>query len=101
VDGLDECDPNESEQLLHSLERLLRSCRTKLKLFIASREEMDVSQHLSACLRISVSEENIASDICLYVEMAVASKIVSKGLATAPSVIQDIKSTLIKRSQGM
>ena len=101
VDGLDECDPKESDQLLRSLEGLLRSRSATLKIFVASREGMDVSQYLPGCLHVSVSGENIASDIRLYVEEAVAGNIVNKGLTSTPSVIQDIKSSLVKGSQGM
>lgn len=101
VDGLDECAPKESDQVLHSLERLLRDRSAKLKIFVASRKEIDVGRYLSGCMHISVSEENIASDIRLYVEKAVAINIVTKGLTSTPSVIQDIKTSLIKGSQGM
>lgn len=103
VDGLDTCDPKQSEQLLRCLERLLHTSNTKWKLFVASREEaeMDVSQYLAGCLRISASGKHIASDIHLYVDMEVSSKIVSKGLTSTPSIIQDIKSRLTKESQGM
>jgi hypothetical protein len=101
LDGLDECDPKESDQVLHSLERLLLGRTAKLRIFVASRKEMDISRYLSGCLHISLSEENIASDIRLYVERAVAMKIVDEGLTNTPSVIQDIKTSLVKRSQGM
>lgn len=101
VDGLDECDPKESEQLLCSLERLLRSRCTELKVFVASRDEMDVSKYLPGCFRISTSEDNIVSDIQLYIDMAVARKIVNTGLTRSPQIIQDIKSSLLKGSQGM
>jgi hypothetical protein len=87
--------------VLHSLERLLRDRSAKLKIFVASRKEIDVGRYLSGCMHISVSEENIASDIRLYVEKAVAINIVTKGLTSTPSVIQDIKTSLIKGSQGM
>ena len=100
MDGLDECVPNESDQVLDSLKQLLRD-NVKLRVFVASRKEMDVSRYLSGCLHISVSEENIASDIRLYVERAVVIKIVKKGLTDTSSVIQDITTTLIRESQGM
>ena len=99
VDGLDECDSKERDELLYSLDRLQHN--QDLKVFVASREEMDVSQYLPNRLHISVSKENIAADICLYVEKAVANNIVNKGLTSTSSVIQDIKSSLIQGSQGM
>jgi hypothetical protein len=97
VDGLDECVPKESNQLLHSLKQLLCNQNSKLKVFVTSREGTDVSQYLPGCLRISVSEENVASDIHLYVEREVASNIKT----TTPSIIQDINRNLVKGSQGM
>src|SRR6266498_2238351 len=52
VDGLDECVPKEGDQVLHSLERLLCARSTKLRIFVASRKEMDVSRYLSGCSHI-------------------------------------------------
>src|SRR6266536_1818989 len=63
--------------------------------------EMDVSRFLPDCFHIPVSEQNIASDIRLYVGRAVEINIVSKGLTRTPSVIQEIKTRLIEGSQGM
>lgn len=101
VDGLDECSPKESDQILYSLERIFRDRSTKLRIFIASRQEMDINRFLPDCLHISVSNENIAPDICVYVEEVVEIKIVRKGLTSAPSVIKDVKTSLVKGSQGM
>jgi hypothetical protein len=81
--------------------RLLSDRSGKLRIFVAGRKEMGVSRYLSGCLHIPVSEENIVSDICLYVERAVEINIVTKRLTSTPSVIQDVKTSLIKGSQGM
>jgi hypothetical protein len=96
VDGLDECAREDSDQVLHSLKRLL--CDTKLRIFVASGEEMEVNRYLPGCLRVSVSETNIEPDIREYVEKAVA---INQRLTNTPSVIEDIKKSLIDGSRGM
>lgn len=101
VDGLDECVSKESNQVLQSLGGLLRNLNVKLRVFVTSREEVDARGYLSGCFHISVSEENVAPDIYLYIERAVATNIVNKGLTGTPSVIQNIKTSLVRESQGM
>jgi hypothetical protein len=80
------------------LRRLI--CHSNVRIFVSSRDEVDVPQFLKSCLHIHISEDNITADIRSYVEREVTTNIANKR-TNATLLIDDIKTSLIKGSQGM
>ncbi|KAJ5787577.1 hypothetical protein N7457_002567 [Penicillium paradoxum] len=80
IDGLDECDEKECDQVTLSLTRL-RQCDTcTMKIFIASRP--DIEERLFSAgnprYKISVTEEMVKPDMKIYIE-AMLSRMLEQG----------------------
>lgn len=103
IDGLDECDPLHRKRILKCLQGALENAtETKsFKLYMSSREEHDILQSIDSCQTFQCSFSDVAPDIRNYVERAVQDTIVKKRRTEDPKLIQQIKSTLVEKSQGM
>jgi hypothetical protein len=61
IDGLDECGPGEIKKVVTVLIKLLNT--TTASLFIASREELDITRRIQGSIRIRITPENTKEDV--------------------------------------
>lgn len=102
IDGLDECDKTDRDELFKSLSLLIG--KTKTNVFLAARDSIseEVSGHFPSCKHLTMDCSSAQSDIATYVRGAVEQKIQNGDLHVGdPSLIEDIKNALSKGADGM
>ncbi|KAJ5520932.1 hypothetical protein N7463_001385 [Penicillium fimorum] len=102
--GLDECDEKECEQVIPNLTRLRQCDTSSLKIFITSRPNIE-AQLFSAGrprYKISVTEENVKSDMEIYIDVML-SRLLEEGKLKLRdgSLIATISQALRDGSDGM
>lgn len=102
IDGLDECKEKERECLLLWLKAVPVPPTGTVKLFIASRGEVDIKKALSHCLSIEVTAESVAPDIVAVVENVVRAKVAEDKLCVQdPVLVQEVIDALVHGARGM
>lgn len=108
IDALDECPSlnGQREKLLKSLERILVNSPNNLHIFLTSRKEYDIDQHLRSFLsppsRIELNLlthlETLNSDIRHYIDL----KLATDDFNSWPeSVKEEVKQSLVEKSDCM
>ena len=101
LDGLDECSRQERKEVLSTLQKL-GELETVIKVFIASRDEIDIRRAFAAECYIHVSEDDITPDVTRFVKEAVALKLQSGELVVcSDTLVQDIVTALVNGARGM
>ncbi|KAL0630785.1 hypothetical protein Q9L58_010363, partial [Maublancomyces gigas] len=101
LDGLDECQDSDRRQLLKSFTDLIRGGKGLIKIIIASRW-MNLLKSLDSFSQISLESANNSADIGHFVRGIIDEKIEDETIAiTQPSMAEEIKQTLIRKSDGM
>lgn len=90
IDGLDECDPEELEELVQNVTTIA----TKLRVFVASRELPEIRQ-LDGHLQLTIYPDDIAADLRQFVEADVKRLKVGD-----PALITEIVETLVQGAGG-
>lgn len=104
LDAIDECDQIERDTLLSILKKAVESSRSKLKIFIASRPNLD--QEISNTFEIyhhqSMNSPGLHSDIADYVKAIIHEKRINGELKVGnATLVNEIQDTLITGAQGM
>jgi hypothetical protein len=104
IDGLDECEKPDRDDLLDALSSLLRTV-SNVQIFLASRDSIQ-NQIKRAFPRrfyhLSTGTSSTRSDIATYVNAAIAEKLRKEELNVADQhLINDIKAALKKGADGM
>ena len=102
LDGLDECDKVDREQLLRIILHLLKTC-SNLHVLIASRKEVDICQTLKANCETLVVEEKNRADIKRFVTNEINSlwrKIRHIVDPTAGEFFKTVAHNIVNRSEG-
>lgn len=104
VDALDECVPETRGALLSGLKKIIDDASTLVKVFVSSREEVDIMLHLRAMQpHISISASQTKTDVERFVNEGVekcAQVDLLFGEATT-TLLEDIKESLSKGAMGM
>lgn len=103
IDGLDECEKSDRDDLLGAISSLARP-GSNVKLFLASRDSIsrEITRGFSALEHLSMSCPSAQLDIATYVEGTIQEKLQCEDLIVGdPSLIEEIKQALMRGSDGM
>jgi len=103
VDGLDECDKPERKILISSFRRIIAKASTTVKVFIASRTEVDIKAQLAQAVDVQIVASKTKADIELFIDATVDERAESDLFyGTAPlTLVTLIKNALRNGSEGM
>lgn len=99
VDGLDECNREETLDVLKGFRQLLKfpSC----KVFISCREEVKVLRGIPGSIRIWITAEDTKADIAAYLDEEIRMKQCDRPISDNQVVIDHIKQELLNKAEGM
>ena len=99
IDALDEC--NDRMKLLEQL-HLIIGAGSQLKIFMTSREEVDLKKSLGSLPQLSLSGSGTTGDIRLYIEHQLEKLITSGELRFRNPILKDeIRDALSAKADGM
>lgn len=104
IDALDECDRREREHLLDALSQIVKESAGMVKIFISSRDDMDIVRHLAGCPNLLISAESNQEDIAAFVHSEVDKQIEKRRLLSgqvSERLRHKIKQVLCDQAQGM
>lgn len=104
IDALDECNRQERQYLLDGLSKIVKDSTGTVKIFVSSREEMEILDHLDGCPNVQIGAKNNQSDIEFFVNSEVGRLIQRKKLLRGdvpPKLRQRIEQVLCEQAQGM
>lgn len=102
LDGLDECKEGERYLFLRRLQDLSNSSTTPVKLFIASREEVDIKEAIGNSLSIRTAGPQVSLDIAAVVRNLVQTRVEGRrSWSQDPVLLQEIVDALIAGARGM
>lgn len=103
IDGIDECKDDDRRQLLLYLNKLIRISKSKVKIFVSSRPEVDISKSLGNFHPIVLDPSTTRSDIEVFIHDVIDQKLQPGGglVINHSSMAGEIKLALIDGSNGM
>ncbi|KAL6690771.1 hypothetical protein J3F84DRAFT_398058 [Trichoderma pleuroticola] len=100
LDALDECEMDTREALARILRNLVSKGEGTVKVFIASRKEADIEEHLGLRKLVEISTADNKEDIEKYVEEEI-SKVGIIWRSVSAEIKEQVKKTIGKKSDGM
>ncbi|KAL7905457.1 hypothetical protein GGI35DRAFT_471675 [Trichoderma velutinum] len=100
LDALDECEMDTREALARILRNLVDKGEGTVKIFIASRKEADIEEHLSLQKLVEISTADNKDDIEKYMEEQVA-KVGGIWRSVSTEVKEQVRKTIGEKSDGM
>ena len=104
IDALDECDPDRRHQLLQALDLLLEKSAHLVKVFVSSRDHIDIVLKLQKHRDIYIGVNDNKQDIIRFIQSEIQ-KVQSEGRllrGMVSSELQDsISDILARKAQGM
>ncbi|KAI9666864.1 MAG: hypothetical protein M1831_001369 [Alyxoria varia] len=91
VDALDECAKDTRQDLVNAFSRLLQESSGLVKLFISSRDDLDIVLHMNAYPDIKIEAQDNKDDILRYVESSVDRLICEKKLLPTETVTDSLR----------
>lgn len=104
IDALDECDRREREYLLDALSQIAGDSTGTVKIFISSRDDMDIVRYLAGCPNVQISAKSNQDDIATFVHVEVDKQIKKRRLLSgqvSDTLRHKIKQVLCDQAQGM
>ena len=104
IDALDECNRQEREHLLDSLSQIMKESSGIVKVFISSRDDMDIVRSLAGGPNVLISAKSNQDDIATFVNNEVDKQIQKKRLLAghvSETLRRKIKQVLCDQAQGM
>ena len=104
VDGFDECRKPDRMILLKILQRIMSTSRSKIKIFLSSRENIigDIDRVFATCHHVSMDCEEANADILTYVKDLIDDQVLNGDLEIGdPQLKQEIQSALANGANGM
>lgn len=104
IDGLNECPQAERGIVLGILSRVMSSSRSRMKLFLSSREGVteDIRRVFYTSRQVTMRCAEAQTDVTTYVEGIIKDKIESKDLAIGDiKLVGEVKDALIQGANGM
>jgi hypothetical protein len=100
IDGLDECDEGSRDHILDTLDHLVQYSSSIVKVFVASRNDKDLTQHYSSSPNLEIEATHNQEDI----EKLIMNKICSSPWAAegmSVHVREEVVRLFQEKSQGM
>lgn len=104
IDALDECDPKERWRLLEVLGTIIQSSTGLVKIFVSSRDDIDITLELANVPNLYVDARDNGGDIERFVCREVAQSIESRRLLCGQitdELKEQIISTILAKAKGM
>ena len=104
IDALDECNRQEREHLLDALSQIMKESSGTVKVFISSRDDMDIVRSLAGGPNVLISAASNQDDIATFVNIEVDKQILMKRLLAghvSETLRHKIKQVLCDQAQGM
>jgi hypothetical protein len=104
IDALDECRPDRRHELFQSLKDLVEKSARTVKIFLSSRDDMDIIHSWSSSPNISITANENGEDIERFIHSEVESSINSRKLLygeVSNELKSEITKCLIDKAQGM
>ena len=104
IDALDECNRQERGHLLDSLSEIMKESIGIVKIFISSRDDMDIVRSLAGGPNVLISAKSNQDDIATFVNIEVDKQIEKKRLLAglvSETLRHRIKQVLCDQAQGM
>ncbi|KAF4995982.1 hypothetical protein FDECE_12608 [Fusarium decemcellulare] len=99
LDAMDECDPESRQDLLDTLDDVVKAKHPTVRLFLSSRRDADIRRHFEDRPKIEVEASCSQHDIGVFVETKLQS--VKNFRVRPPELRQHIKDTLMAKNEGM
>jgi hypothetical protein len=104
IDGLDECDPTRRQDLLDTLQEIMKKSNNVVKIFVSSRDDHDLVHRLSQTPNVYIEAADNMSDIRKFVITSV-DEAIKKERILCGRVLWDLRQTifdtLISQANGM
>lgn len=104
IDALDESDPDQRPELLRALKSILQSSTTLVKIFISSRDDLDIKLELEHVPNLYIKALDNSGDIDRFVRREVV-KCIAENYSLRNNVTDEFKeqiiSTIQEKSNGM
>ncbi|KAK2468826.1 hypothetical protein H9L39_19588 [Fusarium oxysporum f. sp. albedinis] len=97
LDALDECNPATRENLVSTMEHILKESPCLVKIFVSSRDDQDIVYRLRHYPNLELSSHKNSSDIAKFVESETCSLMSSGKLLRYSSAQQELKQGIIQR----
>lgn len=105
LDALDECDPGQRRHLLTTLQDLLTSSPTLVKIFVSSRDDQDIVYRLNGYPNLAISSTRNHEDIVRFVNTETQSLIKTGNLLRSSPRKEELQAMIIDavtaRADGM
>jgi ankyrin repeat domain-containing protein 50 len=100
LDGLDECDTDTRSSLIEALDKLIEKSSKLVKIFIASRNDKDLTNRYEGGHNLEIQASDNQQDIELFVEFKMRESTWCRDYMPE-EVRQEVLRTFRKKSQGM
>lgn len=100
LDALDECEMDTREALARIFRNLVDEGEGTVKIFIASRKEVDIEEYLGSQRLVEISTADNKDDIEKYIDVEIA-KIDGVWRAVSAEVKEQVKKMIGEKSDGM
>ena len=104
LDALDECSEEVRSDLLQGLLSVIGKVKCPLKVFIASRHNLDIEIYLQDLPHVCIEARDNAEDIENYVRQQLTSRVQNKRLLqgnVSPELSQFIEEVILRDANGM
>lgn len=104
IDALDECRSGQRHQLLQALDLLLEDSVHLVKVFVSSREDVDIVLRLQNCLNIHINVDDNTDDINRFVQAEIRKALTDGRLLNgriSPELQRRITENLVTKAKGM
>lgn len=102
IDALDESDPIERCRLLEVLNNVVQSSAGVVKIFVSSRDDVDIQLRLEKVPNLYIEAQDNEEDIKRFINREMADSIKNGRLTRLPAEVKDkIVSTLVSKAGGM
>ncbi|KAJ0419784.1 ankyrin repeat-containing domain protein [Aspergillus carlsbadensis] len=99
IDALDECDPDNRDELIEALNWFVQDSKKPVKIFISSRPDPAITNGLEGSPTIGIQAGDNQDDIRKYLDIELDR--VSKKVAVLKRMKEEIMTNLLERAQGM
>ena len=102
IDALDECNQASRLILLESLEKIVVSSPSLIKVFISSREDYDIVLHLNHCPNLEIAASRNEADVESFIEKVVDESVSKKQLLSGkpPSDLVKLIKEVLRQQAG-
>lgn len=104
IDGFDECRKDDRIIVLKTLQELMSSSQSIVKIFLSSREDIigDIDRVFTTCHQVVMDCEETHADILTFVKDMIDDKLLNSDLEIGDIRLkQDIQNALAKGANGM